>query len=223
MRYIAPVMIGLIGVAILVALGTWQMQRLDWKQGILADLQDRLDSAPQPLPQMISPDAQKYQPVALDGQIGGASLRVLASTQYGGAGYRIISPFTTNGRIVLLDRGFVPASSAGRTWSAYDATVTGNLHWPDDRTSSTPQNDVSGNIWFARDISQMAEILGTEPLLIVARSVDPAQGVTPQPLGPEGIRNDHLQYAITWFSLALVWIAMTGYWIWRLNRSSQDA
>ena len=220
MRYIAPLLIGLIGAAILVALGNWQLQRLEWKQGIMAELSTQLKGPAQPLPRMISPQEQRYQPVALEGTVGGVSLRVLASTQFGGAGYRIISPFTTQGRIVLLDRGFIPVSSAGRTWSTYDAKVTGNLHWPDDRKSSTPENDVAGNVWFARDIAQMAEVLGTEPLLIVARTLDPAQGIEPQPLNPEGIRNDHLQYAITWLSLALVWIAMTGYWIWRIHRSS---
>ncbi len=223
MRYIAPLLIGLIGVGILLYLGNWQMKRLEWKQEILAELSTRLEGPAAPLPRMISPEEQRYQPVALQGEIGGVSLRVLASTQFGGAGYRIVSTFTTEGRIVLLDRGFIPATSAGRTWPAHDAKITGNLHWPDDRKASTPENDIANNIWFARDISQMAEILGTEPLLIVARTLDPAQGIQPQPLSPEGIRNDHLQYAITWYALALVWIAMTGYWISRLNRSSQDA
>lgn len=222
MRFIAPILIGFVGFAILIALGSWQLQRLDWKLDVLSDLQTRLAGQAQPLPQMISPSEQKYQPVALEGEIAQAHLRVLASQQFAGPGYRIISPFHTNGRAVLLDRGFVPLSLGDAIWPEQHVTVTGNLHWPDDRKSSTPENDTEGNIWFARDIAEMAQALGTEPLLIVARTIDPEQGITPQPLGPEGIRNDHLHYAITWFALALVWLVMTGYWVWRLTHASQD-
>ena len=56
-----------------------------------------------------------------------------------------------------------------------EVTVTGNLHWPDDRLPSTPENDVAGNTWFARDIAPMAERLGTEPLLVIARAVSPPE------------------------------------------------
>ena len=62
----------------------------------------------------------------------------------------------------------------------------------------------------------MAEALDTEPLLVVAREVTPADpGVTPLPVSTAGIPNDHLQYALTWFSLAVIWVAMTTYWIFR--------
>ena len=60
----------------------------------------------------------------------------------------------------------------------------------------------------------MAQALDTEPLLLIAaNATDPV--LTPLPVGTEGIPNDHLQYAITWFSLAVVWIAMTVYFLWR--------
>jgi len=100
--------------------------------------------------------------------------------------------------------------------------VVGNLHWPDDRLSSTPENDVPGNMWFARDIAQMAQVLETEPLMIIAREVSPPeQGVTPLPVDTGHIPNDHLSYAITWFSLAAIWAAMTGVFIWRMRQSGK--
>ena len=92
------------------------------------------------------------------------------------------------------------------------------------RAGAGPQteNDVAGNTGFARDIPQMAEELGTEPLLIVAREVSPPeQGVTPLPVDTAGIPNDHLEYAITWFSLAAIWAAMTGAFIWRGGRAAK--
>ena len=66
------------------------------------------------------------------------------------------------------------------------------------------------NIWFARDVDVMAETLDTEPLLIVMREgAGPDPKITPLPVDTARIPNDHLQYAITWFSLAAIWLAMT--------------
>ncbi|MBY6162967.1 SURF1 family protein [Mameliella alba] len=223
-RYIAPLLIGLLGAAILLWLGTWQISRLDWKRGILDDIETTIASDPKPLPRLIDPDAQRYQPVALRGEIGDEALAVLVSVKQRGAGWRLISAFQTDdGRRVLLDRGFTPVDQKGAPLYAGPAEVTGNLHWPDDRNSSTPDNDSAGNTWFARDLAPMAEALDTEPLLVVTRQMSPAdKGVTPLPVDTSGIPNDHLQYAITWYSLAAVWLIMTGAWIWRL-RTGREA
>lgn len=216
-RVIAPILIGLAGVAVLVSLGVWQVQRLAWKEGVLAEIDARVFGTPGDLPVLIDPEAQKYLPVAMQGKIGAESLYVLVSVKDRGAGWRVISDFTTTqGRRVLLDRGYVPVDRKSVQGSSGQVLVTGNLHWPDDRNSSTPDNDPGSNTWFARDIAQMAEALKTEPLLVVTRSTDPAdQSVLPLPLDTAAIPNDHLQYAVTWFSLAAVWLIMTGVWIRR--------
>nr|WP_274705700.1 SURF1 family protein [Salipiger pentaromativorans] len=208
---------GLIGAGILVGLGIWQMQRLTWKEGVLARIEARIGDAPEPLPVMVSPDAQRYQPVALAGEILPGEIRVLVSRKQIGAGYRIVSPFRTDeGRLVLLDRGFTADANKDAARRTGPAEVQGNLHWPDDRNSATPENDTKANIWFARDIGPMAETLGTEPLLVIARRITPGDpDITPLPVDTSGIPNDHLQYAITWFSLAVVWLIMTAYYIRR--------
>jgi surfeit locus 1 family protein len=88
--------------------------------------------------------------------------------------------------------------------------VVGALYWPDEIDSFTPAPDREANIWFARDLLPMAAALGTEPLLVIAESVSPPPpGGWPKPLRlGVNLPNDHLQYAITWFSLALIWAAM---------------
>jgi len=216
-RYLAPCAIGLLGIAILLWLGTWQVQRLAWKQGILAEIETTIAGAPQPLPQIIDPEVQRYQPVTLSGRFETETLRVLVSVKRQGAGYRLVSPFQTDdGRRVLLDRGFLSVNATQPETPEGRAEVLGNLHWPDDRNGSTPDNDPGENIWFARDIQPMADALQTEPILVIARTVSPPeQGMTPLPVDTAGIPNDHLQYAVTWFSLAGVWLLMTGAWIWR--------
>ncbi len=221
-RILAPLIFGLAGIAILLWLGFWQLDRLAWKEGVLAEIEARIGGSPEPLPVLVDPEAQRYQPVVLDGVIGDEVLRVLVSQKVVGAGYRLISAFDTGGRRVLLDRGFVPVAEGEAGYPGGPAQVTGNLHWPDDRNSSTPENDIAGNTWFSRDIGAMAEALQTEPLLVVAREVNPGDArIDPLPVDTSGIPNDHLQYAITWFSLALVWAVMTGALIWR-QRSAKE-
>ncbi len=64
----------------------------------------------------------------------------------------------------------------------------------------------------------MAEVLDSLPVLVVARQVSPeVPDVTPLPVGTESIPNDHLGYAITWFSLSVVWAGMTGFLLWRIR------
>ncbi|WP_297780405.1 SURF1 family protein [uncultured Roseovarius sp.] len=211
-----PLIFGIAGVAVLIGLGKWQVDRLARKEGILADIAAHIAASPVDLPETVDPTDDRYLPVAVTGQIGDAALRVLVSQKQIGAGYRVISALDTGARRVLLDRGFIKVSADIPAPPEGVVTVQGNLHWPDERLSSTPENDVPGNIWFARDIAQMAEVLDTESVLIVARALSvPEVGVSPLPVDTSGIPNDHLSYAITWFSLAAIWAAMTGVLIWR--------
>ncbi|WP_417606183.1 SURF1 family protein [Primorskyibacter flagellatus] len=213
------------GAAILLSLGVWQIQRLEWKRGVLSRIETTIAGDPIPLPVTPDPEAQKYRPVDLRGSIGAGELHVLVSVKRVGAGYRIIAPFTTDeGRTILVDRGFVPVEDKNQTHRSGETHIIGNLHWPDDRNSSTPDNDVPGNIWFARDIDAMAQQLDTEPFLVIARSETPeAPGVTPLPVDISGIPNDHLQYAITWFSLAAIWLIMTAAYVLRLRKGKEGS
>lgn len=221
---VLPLILGAAGVAVLVGLGKWQVERLAWKEAVLADIAARISAAPVDLPIGVSEAADRYLPVAVKGRIGEEALRVLVSQKQAGAGYRVISALETGGRRVLLDRGFVPVGADLPAPPKGEVTVMGNLHWPDERLSATPENDVAGNIWFARDIAEMAEVLRTEPVLVVARALsEPEASVRPLPVDTTGIPNDHLSYAITWFSLAAIWAAMTGVFIWRQRRTAKGA
>ncbi len=213
-RLIFPVLLGLCGCAILVWLGLWQVQRLAWKTGILQEIETRIAAAPVGLPARPAPEADRYLPVVLDGRIAGEGLRVLVSTEDLGPGYRRILPFETEGRRILLDGGWGPLGGVALPDGPLD--VTGNLHWPDeiDRWTPAPEDD----LWFARDVGAMAAALQTEPVLVIARTLSDPGGLTPLPVGTAGIPNDHLEYAITWFLLALVWAAMSVYLGWRTLR-----
>ncbi len=224
LRILAPLSFGIAGIAVLLWLGTWQLERLQWKRGILADIDARIAAAPMPVPATPDPVQDRYQPVALQGEFMGDTLRVLVSQKQIGAGYRLITALNTDIGPVLVDRGFVPVAAPMPPLPQGPVQVAGNLHWPDDRNSATPENDVAGNTWFARDVAQMAARLQTRPLLVVARQINPAEaGVTPLPVDSSAIPNDHLNYAITWYSLAVVWAAMTLYFLWRNRRPKTKA
>jgi surfeit locus 1 family protein len=221
-RIVFPVVLGIAGCAVLVALGTWQLRRLEWKEAILAEIEAKIAAVPVALPEAPDPGRDGYLPVTVSGALGGEELHVLTSQKEAGPGYRVISVLTAGERRVMVDLGFVPeaAKDAGRMAEA--VTVTGNLHSPDETDGWTPAPDAARGIWFARDVPAMAAALGTEQVLVVAREVtgsDP--GVTPWPIDTAAIPNDHREYAITWFSLAAVWAAMAGLLAWRAVRPAQ--
>ncbi|MCI5096989.1 MAG: SURF1 family protein [Rhodobacteraceae bacterium] len=205
---------GLAGLGILLFLGTWQLQRLTWKEGVLAQIESRVGATPVALPAMPDPKADRYLPVAISGEMLEGEVHVLVSVKQVGPGYRVISSMEVGDRYVLVDRGFISLEAKDTPRATGPMEVVGNLHWPDEIDGFTPEADVDANIWFAREVDQLAALLGTEPVLVIARSkTDP--GITPLPVSTTGIPNDHLQYAITWFSLAVVWAAMIVYFLRR--------
>ena len=220
MRLILPALFGLAGFAVLVALGLWQLQRLDWKEGVIAEIEARIGADPVPLPD--APDALRdnFVPVTLTATVAGPPVRVLGAWRGAGTGFRIVAPVETGGRRVLVDFGVVPldlADDAAPTGLPRGAlTITGNLNWPDDANAGTPEPE--GDLWYARDVAALADALDTEPLLVVARSVSPPATPVPAPVGTEGIPNSHLGYAIQWFGLASVWLGMTLFLLWRIRR-----
>ena len=214
-RLFFPILLGVVGCTVLVGLGIWQVQRMEWKAAVLAAIDARIGAALVALPAAPDPVTDAFLPVTVTGALGGREVRVLtADADLGGAGYRVISVLTTGDRQVLVDLGYVPLADQDQSRMAASLTVTGNLHWPDEVDGWTPAPD--GALWFARDVPAIATALGAEPFLIVAREVSPAlPGMTLLPIDSRAIPNNHRVYAITWFSLAAVWAAMSLALIWR--------
>ena len=221
-RMLIPALFGLAGGALLLWLGFWQLQRLQWKESYLAAIEARIHDAPAALPARPDPEADRFLPVRVAGRIEGPEIHVLASSRKSGPAYRVITAFITDdGRRVLLDRGMIPTGAAAAPRPPRRLVVTGNLHWPQETGSGIPAPDLKANIWFARDVPAMARALGTEPVLIVAAS-DTGDGVVPFPVSTEGIPNNHLSYAVQWFGMAAVWFGMTLFLLWRIKRRTEQ-
>lgn len=105
---IFPLVFGLVGTAIFVSLGFWQLQRMNWKAGILAEIDIRLAEVPVSLPETPDQIGDKYLQVEVSGQIEGTELHVLTFGE-GTPGFRVIAPMVLDdGRRILVDRGFLP-------------------------------------------------------------------------------------------------------------------
>lgn len=221
MRFLLPLVFGLAGTLVLVWLGVWQIQRLDWKEAILADMDAQMTGAPTVIPENPDPERDRYLPVQAHGMIGTPEILVQSSLKAVGPGYRVIAPFKLDDRTILIDRGFIRQTDRDRARPSVQAEVTGNLHWPDEVDGFTPDPD--GSLWFARDVPAMASALGTEPVLLVVRRTDESPlAVTPLPVDTVGIPNNHLQYAVTWFLLAIVWAGMTAFFAAQSRRTRES-
>jgi len=225
LRLLWPILFGAVGVTILVALGVWQTQRLEWKEGLIAEIEARMAADPVPLQAqgVVSRDDDYLLRVRAVGTLGGDEIHVLTSIKGRGPGFRVIAPMTlADGRRALIDLGYVPETRKDDARVPPDRTdapveIVGLLHWPNEVDGFTPDPDRAKNIWFARDVPAMAEALGTEPILVVAASHPLGDYPLPRPPGVD-LPNRHLEYALTWFGLAAVWAVMTVLLVRRLAR-----
>lgn len=206
--------IGLGGVALLSALGFWQTQRLFWKLDLIAELEARQAEPAIALTGDERPEVDNFRnAVAVGAFTNDPPARFLTSERPTGPGYRYIHVFElADGRRILVDRGYVPDRVTPAAPPEGETRVIGALHWPREKTAFTPHPDLTAGRWFARDTPKLAAALDAEPvLLVVSRpATDDPTALWPKPIPPSvDLPNNHLGYAVTWFSLALIWAAMT--------------
>ncbi|RMD89655.1 MAG: SURF1 family protein [Alphaproteobacteria bacterium] len=200
----------LLGLALLIGLGTWQLQRLAWKQALLAEIAARTTAAPVTLPARIAePQDWRYRRVTVSGHFDHAHEMLIAA----GRGWQVITPLLRDGApAVFVVRGFVP--EAKRSPDARPegqisggATVTGIVRLAPSRKGwFTPENVPAAGRWYWRDLDAMARAAGLgEVLPVFVEAEASAPGGWPQGgVTRLDIPNHHLQYALTWYALALV-------------------
>lgn len=203
---------------VLLALGTWQINRLHWKEALIAERAAALDAPPVALTAAnLAPDKLDalgaFRRVSATGQFLNDHEFYLASQTKGDfSGWHVITPFKLeDGSAVMIDRGFVPLDrkiQSTRTDGliAGTVTITGILHPPHKGSSFTPTNQPDTNVWYLIDPAAMGQTagLGALPLVVI--------DIAKEPLPPGGfpvggqtvmtLDNPHLQYAITWYGLA---------------------
>ena len=218
-----PYFFGILGVLILAGLGIWQVQRLAWKNNLIREISESLGTPPvSVVPSEINIGSQ-YLSVSANGKFLEKELHVLHSLKPYGPGFKVIKPFKlSSNEIILVDLGFVEEKNKAKERIFTDETIKGNIFFPNETDFFTPDPNLDRNIWFARNLDSMANYLGTMPILLVlSNSVD--RGVITTPLRANLV-NNHLQYAVTWFSMAVTWVFMSFYLIIRVTkRYKQDS
>jgi surfeit locus 1 family protein len=205
--------------ALLIGLGVWQLQRLEWKNNLIAEMEARMDppamALPDPLPDTL--DTVRFRRVELTGRfLHDRELYRKAQPLKNTRGAYVLTPLTlTDGRQILVNRGWVPLTKldpAERPDSqpAGEITIDAIVRrggW-DGFAWLRPANDPAGNTWLWMDLPRMTQVAGlSRPVTRVY--VDAVKGATPGSQWPIGgqtrvnLRNDHLNYALTWFALAV--------------------
>ena len=215
----AAIILGAAAFSLLVGLGVWQIWRLVEKRQLIATIETRITAPAVDLPASgVEPAAWRYRRVRLRGVFQhDREFHLFSTNRAGKSGYQVITPLVRpDGLVVLVDRGWVPAdrkdpATRPQGQVAGEVTVVGLVHAPWRRGWFVPANDPARNLWFYGDLAAMAAHLGAARVAPVFVDAD----ATPNPGGlPVGgqtkivIRNDHLQYAITWFALALALAVM---------------
>lgn len=223
---VTPAVATAIGIVILIGLGIWQVQRLHWKEGLLARIAALQSASPQPLDGVLrraanDPDIDYVRVRATCPDIETAPYLRLYSVKDGYAGWRIIAACPLTGGsygAILVDRGFLDQRLKLTVGQTISTPIVGILRRGDTRNFVTPRNDPAQNLWYGRDIAAMAQALGVSKpaptYLMLEQPAPPPGGPAVAPL-PSDIPNNHLQYAITWFGLALALAGVYAASLWR--------
>ena len=231
--------------AALIALGTWQLRRLEWKEQLIASAAERPARPVQDLPpasgwEGFDVAAHHYRPFRLRGRfLHEAEALVFTSLTgakgpHSGPGFWIVTPFALEGGgTVLVNRGFAPhgrhlPQDRGERLSG-EATVVTGLMRPDDKPNFlTPENRPDRNEFYARDIAAIAVAKGL-PGPVAPFSIDLTAAATPPGGLPQAgetrmtFTNNHLAYAVTWYGLAAALLAVFASFVWSRRRDASQA
>lgn len=214
---------------VLLALGTWQVERLAWKEGLIATIAARVAAAPVPLDEIVAIDREggdiEYRPVTVTGRFLHEREQFFFATHEGRSGFFVYTPLErADGSLVFVNRGFVdmdlkdPARRPeGQVGGEVTLTGLARDRLTEKPSSLVPDNDPAQNIYYWKDIDAMADNAGLDRARLVDVFVDADAAANPggYPVGGVTIvdmPNNHLQYAITWYGLAA---ALVGVFLFR--------
>ena len=237
---IAPGLASLIALAILLGLGTWQLERRAWKEDLIARIlrQSRAEPVAPPAPGSWDPARDEFRHVRVAGHFLNdreTLVHGLAAGETPGRalqGFYVLTPFIRDdGGTVLVNRGFVPTELKAQGdrrdgLIAGSTTVTGILRASEARTLFVPEADPARGEWFNRDVAGIAAARGLQDAAPYLIEADAVPGQTSWPRGGQlrvDLPNNHLQYAFTWFGLAACLIGVFSVFAWRRLHDSEGA
>lgn len=206
-----PVLCTVLAFALLAALGTWQLHRLHWKEALLADIHAKMQQEPLQLP-ISGYDATTlaFRKVKAEGVLQYDKEIFLYHQRNKESGYFLITPLVMqDGSAILVNRGWIPMDMRqsyvdGKKSVGEMVSVEGVLQPGETQGMFVPDNNISKNVWFWLDLDDAKRLSGFDyPSLFIRETGVKKPGEYPiKNDATIDIRNDHLQYAITWYILA---------------------
>ncbi len=232
-------------VLVFAGLGIWQLQRRAEKHALIAMLNERLAAAPAPLPprsqwNALTPGRDEFRRIAFsatyaplpDAMVYSAGSAVRNDVSGPGT-WAFLPAQLADGNTIVINTGFVQNTMQDRAQqdravrrliTGDPVQLTGYIRFPESAGALTPSESVAKRLWFTRDHLAMARVLGwveggkaVAPFYVDLETPAPESGI-PKP-GPLSVhlKDDHLQYAVTWFTLAFAVVIAFGVW-WRTQR-----
>ncbi|MEM6847513.1 MAG: SURF1 family protein [Pseudomonadota bacterium] len=201
-------------------LGIWQVDRLAWKNDLIARVDARSHARPSPVPERatwvgLEPSDIEYRRVSANGEFLEHEALVKAVTRIGG-GFWVIAPFQIEpGVIALVNRGFIANEARAGRRDATDTSITGLIRLSEPHGAFLRANEPGNDRWFSRDVDAIAERMGLDIKTVAPFFVDADASAALSDGSPAGgltvvqFKNNHLVYLITWFALALMALGAT--------------
>lgn len=225
---------GLAGMAVaaFVALGCWQLARLQWKQALIARVEQRVHAAPVPPPgppewPRIDAAGFEYRRVVLQGEYLPDHETLVRTTSTLGQGWWVLVPMRlADGSLVMVNRGFVPSEQRDATqrlagMPAGPQRITGLLRLSEPGGAWLRDNDPAAQRWYSRDVQAIAARHGLQQVAPYFVDAEAGAAVPGQPQGGLTVlafRNSHLSYALTWFAMAALLAGATMHALRRPHR-----
>lgn len=227
----SPVIFAILGfgllalIAVLIALGTWQVYRLSWKLDLIARVEARVHAEPVAPPVRadwgkVTAADDEYRRVTVSGTFENDKETLVTASTALGSGYWVLTPLRlVDGSAISINRGFVPTdrrNPASRAQSQMDgaATVTGLIRISEPKGMLLRSNDPAADRWYSRDVAAIAEKRGLTDIAPFFIDADATPNAGGYPVGGMTViefPNNHLVYAITWYVLAVMVAALLVY------------
>jgi surfeit locus 1 family protein len=213
---------------VLIGMGTWQLQRLAWKEGLIADRQAKLALMPLHISTPLSSKPEAFRRVVVTGRfLHDKEIFVGPRSFRGSPGGHVITPLEyASGEIVFVDRGWVPETRKDPTkrqaaQKRGPVSIVGTASWPRKLNYFEHPNDPSKNQWFRVSPTEMAGSLKLQRVAAYWVVADASPNPGGFPIGGGGIRmptNNHLQYVMTWYGMALGLLVLSFFYWWQGRR-----